>query len=113
MNRVCLVLGAGASKPYGYPLGFELKQRIIQYCLSKPQDCAVPSELKKHHEILEDVAHRLDTSASLTIDQFLDEFRNCIEHTNDWEIGQHARMAVAAVLFRHEYQPFVTAGITI
>ena len=41
---VCLILAAGASKPYGYPLGWQLKERIIQYCLSKPPDCAPPEK---------------------------------------------------------------------
>lgn len=28
--RTCFVLGAGASKPYGFPLGRELKQRVVE-----------------------------------------------------------------------------------
>ena len=110
MEKMCLVLGAGASKPYGYPLGFELKQRIIQYCISKPPDCALPKDLVHHQKILEDVARRLDGSPALTIDHFLDEFRAYLEHTPDWELGQHTRMAVAAVLLRHEYRTEIMDG---
>ena len=100
--KLCLILGAGASKPYGYPLGFELKQRIIQYCISEPRECALPEKLDQTWKTLEGVAQRLDDSSAPTIDRFLEEFRG-IPEGHDYELGQHARMAVAAVLFRHEY----------
>src|SRR5271163_5011571 len=94
--NLCIILGAGASKPYGYPLGGELKQRIIQYCISKPQDCAPEENLYETWGHLEAVAQRLDFSQAQTIDQFLEEFRGVIDG-RDYELGQHARMAVAAV----------------
>ena len=30
--KTCFILGAGASKPYGYWLGSELKREILRYC---------------------------------------------------------------------------------
>ena len=68
--KTCLILGAGASKPYGYPLGWQLKERMIQYCLSKPPYCAPPDKRDETWDKLEQFAQRFDDDESPTIDLF-------------------------------------------
>ena len=94
--KTCLILGAGASKPYGYPLGWQLKERIIQYCLSKAPYCAPPEKLSETWHRLEQFARRFDEDDSTTIDAFLNTLPK-----ND-ELGRHGRMAIVAVLSAYE-----------
>ncbi len=94
---VCLILGAGASKPYGYPLGWQLKERIIQYCLSKPPDCAPPEKRAETWDKLEQFGRRFDQDQSATIDAFLSTLRR------EDELGRHGRMAIVAVLRTYEH----------
>lgn len=97
-SKVCLILGAGASKPYGYPLGWELKQRIIQYCLSQPPYCAPPEKCSETWDKLERFARRFDHDDSATIDAFLETL------PKDDELGRHGRMAIVAVLSTYEHK---------
>ena len=98
MNRenICLILGAGASRPYGYPVAWQLKERAIQYCLSKPVDCAPKVLLSKTHALLERFALRFDSDDSRSIDAFLT--RLATGNAEDIELSRHGRMAIAAVL---------------
>ena len=92
--KTCLVLGAGASKPYGYWLGSELKQQIIRYCRSRPRDCAPENSLEPTWSQLEESARRFENDASETIDKFMQELQGDSER----EPREHAKMALAKVL---------------
>jgi hypothetical protein len=79
------ILGAGASKPYGFPLGTELRLQIIQ-ALSSPnteqfkllQACGYEaSQISRFHDDLHDALHD-------TIDDFLSD------RPTHREIGSHA-----------------------
>jgi len=98
--KLCIILGAGASKPYGFPLGSDLKQRVIQYCLSRPYDCALEPHRPRTWEFLEKAARELDESPAQSIDEALQRFKDPLG--DGYEIGEHARMAVTAVLFSNE-----------
>jgi hypothetical protein len=103
-GQTCLILGAGASRPYGYPLGWQLKERVIQYCLSKPRDAAPRTLLSNTHATLEEFACRFDIDGSPTIDAFLAKLIAGGEH----ELSRHGRMAIVAVLSTYE-RPFIAA----
>ena len=95
--KTCLILGAGASKPSGYPLGWQLKERIIQYCLSKPPYCAPRGKRDETWDKLEQFAQRFDDDESPTIDAFLNKL------PKEDELGRHGRMALVAVLSTYEH----------
>ncbi len=82
---------------YGYPLGWQLKERIIQYCLSKPPDCAPPEKRAETWDKLEQFGRRFDQDQSATIDAFLSTLRR------EDELGRHGRMAIVAVLRTYEH----------
>ena len=74
-----LVLGAGASKPYGFPLGGELKDLIIKQIREPNNDSSIRlSELLSRQGISRgdqtEFAERLDQSAHTSVDAFLEEF---------------------------------------
>lgn len=100
-SNVCFILGAGASKPYGYPLGWQLKERIIQYCLSPPPLYLPRDLLSKTQAKLKEFAHRFDEDDSPTVDAFLKKL------PKDHALSIHGRMAVVAVLgaCEHAYDP--------
>lgn len=79
------ILGAGASKPYGFPLGVELRQQILK-ALSSPtaeqfkllQSCGyAEAQITRFHDDLHDALHD-------TIDDFLSD------RPTYREIGSHA-----------------------
>jgi hypothetical protein len=83
-NRTTLILGAGASKPFGYPTGAELRQQIIKRVGMRFQD-----------PVYEELLNRFRWSLVSSIDAFLAESEN--HHLQD--IG---RVAIVAALAKAE-----------
>jgi hypothetical protein len=84
-----LVLGAGASKPYGYPLGQELLEKIVALG-GLATDVTTPAALANlfkcgfSHERIKDFAAALSQSGRQSVDAFL-------ESRDDFlEVGRHA-----------------------
>jgi hypothetical protein len=92
--KTCLILGAGASKPYGYWLGSELKGKILRYCRRQPRDCAPEASLKPTWSQLEGFARRFEGDASETIDKFMEK----LQGPGEREPREHGKMALAKVL---------------
>lgn len=83
------ILGAGASKPYGYPLGWELRERI----LALPDDCELFPKLDHAPNEFIQFKKALAESPAESIDAFL-------EHRDEFtRIGKHA---IAAELLKCE-----------
>lgn len=97
-RKTCLILGAGASKPYGFALGRDLKTLILKYCASKPTDCA-PDEVEKTWGVLEHFARKFEEDSSETIDQFL---LTLPDGEEERELREHGKMALARVLGNDE-----------
>ena len=94
-NRVVLVLGAGASSPYGFPVG----NRLLHEALVPPSGVGAPlkQELDKRGFTENDVASfRTALEASLT--SSIDAFLETRQHFED--LG---RLIIAYLLMRHEY----------
>ena len=74
-RKTVFVLGAGASLPYGYPLGAELKTQMI----SLPDMTAVKfvDSCKFGREVHADFARRFRGSACSSIDEFLEVNKDC------------------------------------
>lgn len=68
--RTVLVLGAGASKPYGFPLGPELRDAVCG--LSTVEAMGLFSELGFHYSELEQFRKELRTSGYSSVDWFLE-----------------------------------------
>jgi hypothetical protein len=93
--NTCLILGAGASRePYGYPLGKDLRRRILKYCRSPPGDCAPPDKLATTWDQLKAFARRFESEKGKTIDQFMQK----LQGEKNREPREHGRMALAKVL---------------
>ena len=69
--KTTIILGAGASKPYGFPLGPELKQIVTQYARER----SVQERLKQLHyqpQHLDELVECLRYGRFPTVDEFLD-----------------------------------------
>ena len=83
MKPICFVLGAGASPPYGFPIGSELVTEILNF-----DDREFPwDELGNRHE-LKDLQDALRYSDHSSVDILL------LHRRDLWKIGTHA-IAVA------------------
>lgn len=89
-RKICLVLGAGASLAMGYPLGSDLRRKILQLArhdettLRFRIDCG----LQHKQEELWDFLDAFAKSQALSIDSFL------ARRPEFMEIGKHAIAAV-------------------
>jgi hypothetical protein len=99
-KKVTIVLGAGASYPYGFPLGGELKDKIIDQILFSRQPISERDSLGSFldqfgykEDIQKDFALQLKESMHLSVDAFL------FEHHEFIEIG---KLSIAANLIRCE-----------
>lgn len=91
-NNTVLVLGAGASIPYGFPSGLQLKAHICK-AIKKKNSIYEDLLLNKDEELVEDFYNNLLLSSEMSIDAFL-------EHNEKYfEIG---RRAIANILLRKE-----------
>src|SRR5437667_3802535 len=75
--NTCLVLGAGASKPYGYPLGAELAKSVIDLGKKGRDYWAKVENLPKVKASAKSVAEKFEQrrgqDPQMTIDQFLEQ----------------------------------------
>ncbi|MBN1274262.1 MAG: SIR2 family protein [Candidatus Aminicenantes bacterium] len=76
LDKTVLVLGAGASKDYGYPTGIELKANVIQHCSHSNE--GVWNKFNKSVEIasmkkIENFGKDLHISGLYSVDAFLEK----------------------------------------
>ena len=90
----CLVLGAGASAPYGFPVGEKLMEDIIAK-VATPNDKHWTALLQAGHDRrhLEDFVSTLRESGQESVDAFL------AHHARFMDVG---KAAIAATLIRYE-----------
>jgi len=92
-----LVLGAGASRPYGFPTGKQLVEDICQYFPDffegLNEYSSTPSERRAKAE---DLVRRLQDSACVSIDEFL------ADHAMDAELVHVGKIAIARSLLPRE-----------
>lgn len=90
----CLVLGAGASVPYGFPSGIELRKRILKNFADK-RWLDLLSELRfEDEDFIESFHSDFNISKILSIDRFLEL------HPDYLDIG---KLAIAFALIPFEY----------
>ena len=96
------VLGAGASWPYGYPLGSELKRTICDQLLNDQSGlCRVLHSLDFGRSDIVQFRKSLFYSGKISVDAFL-------EHREEFiEIGKSA-IACSLMLHEHEEKMFIT-----
>ncbi len=88
-----LILGAGASKPYGFPLGAELRDDVIRARHKIELDYLLEKNMKFNHDYYAKFAEDLRTSGYSSVDAFL-------ENRDDWiDIG---KLAIAHKLILYE-----------
>jgi hypothetical protein len=95
------ILGAGASKPYGYPTGAELRADIIKYCATDFEnlDDRKATEHKiLFHESIKTLIKNFDNSSLKSIDKYL-----AINPQIDKFIG---KIAIALNIIKHEKTSF-------
>ena len=101
-KKTCLLLGAGASKHLGFPLGFELRQSILSLLhdlKDKPAD-KIPDEIKRSDENVPLFFDRLAYGNWSSPDAFLEKHREFIK------IGKYL---ICRILAEHETIWNVTA----
>jgi hypothetical protein len=91
-KKTVFVLGAGASKPYGFPLGSELKQSIISN-LSDITQFSLSTKNKFDKNLTQKFVDALKGTSLTTIDNFLEK------KTKFREIGSYA---IAFTLLHYE-----------
>lgn len=65
------LLGAGASKPYGYPTGLELKNQIIDQCINGGNLIGVLTPLGFGRDTIEEFGTQFRNASTPSIDAFL------------------------------------------
>jgi len=85
-NKVTIILGAGASYPYGFPLGGELKDKIVDQIITSRQTIygrdtlvKILSQFGFSEEVQNDFALQLKESMQPSVDAFLFERPEYIE----------------------------------
>lgn len=70
VEKTVLILGAGASKPYGFPLGSELRDAICG--MTTAEDMGLFADLDFHYRELDEFVLTLRTSGYSSVDWFLE-----------------------------------------
>jgi hypothetical protein len=106
-KKTALILGAGASVDYGYPLGSELLEKIIQldagelyneiYLKSPVCENLGWSDAEIRHIVC--LQEALKKNRPQSIDRFLGE--NIVEN---WRFYQIAKFCISYILVQHEYR---------
>ena len=65
------LLGAGASKPYGYPTGAELKDQIIDQCINGGELIEILTALGHYREDITSLGEQFRNASTTSIDAFL------------------------------------------
>ena len=89
-KKVVLILGAGASMPFGFPSGSDLKDRIVKNLTTIP-DVLLDAECNEN--VIRDFREALRTSGKKSVDSFL-------EHRK--EFGEIGKRAIAHELLKNE-----------
>src|SRR5208283_149565 len=90
-NSTTIILGAGASKPYGFPLGFELRDQVLRIP-ERSLSAFTLSKFGVSEGQLKEFCYELSTSGYSSVDAFL-------EDRPKWtEVGKRA-MALRLVAF--------------
>src|SRR6266705_6647333 len=89
------ILGAGASNPYHFPMGLDLKNEICKM-LDRPQPCLNPNNDPSVAEELRAFQEALQKSGQWSVDAFLERREEKIN-----AIGKRA-IAAALIPFEHE-----------
>ncbi len=102
-TKTVFILGAGASKPFGYPLGFELCNKIVEtsygddfissYPIARGQSIKMP----QFKNFIERLKYELQYSNSDSIDFFLEQ------HKNNQDYMSVGKALIAEYLIRCEY----------
>ena len=71
-KKTVFVLGAGANKPYGFPLGTELKQIMISNLSNSGCQVAL-KEYKLNQSLIDEFNETLPRTSHSTIDIFLEK----------------------------------------
>jgi hypothetical protein len=117
-SSVCLILGAGASMPYGYPLGSAFGNEIIAVGKQR-QDWYGPTPAKcdevwqiTRKVVTDFESFRRQGGKSTTIDAFLDQerFRNRPDPSPEREEYEAALMLIAAVIRKCEQADLRTSS---
>lgn len=95
-RKTVLVLGAGASKPYGFPLGYELTWEIKKVLLNGTNP-RVTNAIRKacDEKDVWDFCHVFSHSGQRSIDNFLAHSKN----PDHWKIG---KLLIAAIIKHYE-----------
>lgn len=109
--NTCLILGAGASKPYGYPLGPELSKAIIDLGMQGKDYWAEKEKLLQVKDWAITVATKFAkcrlSKPTMTIDEFLDRQYPGIEQrapgdNPEWNEFSTAKMLICDIIRRCE-----------
>ena len=102
--ETCLILGAGASVPYGYPTGRDLAREIIKRGKQGDNAWARADELPTVKLRALNLATMFEASLDEhpTIDSFLAQFAGSPEHSEGRELYETGRMLIADVIRRRE-----------
>lgn len=92
-QKTVMVLGAGASNPYGLPLGWKLRELILELQWHSLQNCQFASPLVSRSDHFSAFKLAFRHTGALSIDSFL------ARSPHFMEVG---KLAIAAVLLPHE-----------
>lgn len=95
-RKTTLILGAGASAPFGFPTGYELLRRVIQSTHVHPYPNTPHKFFGFPKKEIDEFRTALEKSGTKSVDSFLEHRKEFIP------IG---KMAMALELIRHEHEP--------
>ncbi|UCC95105.1 MAG: hypothetical protein JSW40_09925 [Candidatus Omnitrophota bacterium] len=96
-HKTVLVLGAGASKPFGFPIGLDLKEEILITLKEKRNKIL---EGLGNPNLIRSFIDKLSIAPEYSIDAFL-------ETQSDPVIIDFGKLAIAAILLPHEQEKFL------
>jgi len=92
-EKTVFVLGAGASAPYGYPTGYELKNQVLDFLKTESNNLV---RFGYEQELIQNFRDSLFFSATSSVDAFL-------EHRYD-EFLEIGKLSIARVLTKYEIE---------
>ncbi len=94
--KTLLIVGAGASVPYGYPTGKELKDELC-----KPNKLS-DLRCKIHEAEIEEFCRVFSDARSTSIDSFLAQRGNHYIGKSSLTFGELGKLAIASLLIKNE-----------
>jgi hypothetical protein len=95
-TKITLILGAGASAPFGFPTGYELLRRVISWANIKPGQTNSNLFSEFDESQINEFREALEKSGKISVDSFLERRPEFIR------IGKRA---MAMTLIQCEHQP--------